>query len=50
MNHPGRKIVHYLISALVMAVGGWRRSPVLIVLGLGLVALGWSHGLLSRRR
>jgi hypothetical protein len=40
------------VSAVVLAVGGWRRSPGLIAGGLGLVALGWSHGLpsLTRRR
>jgi hypothetical protein len=38
------------VSAVVLAVGGWRRSPGLIAAGLGLVGLGWSHGLLSRGR
>ena len=37
------------VSAVTMAVGGWRRSPALIVAGLALVGLGWSHGLLPAR-
>jgi hypothetical protein len=38
------------ISAVTIAVGGWRRSPALILAGLALVGLGWSHGLLPARR
>ena len=34
------------LSAITMAVGGWRRRPALILAGAALVALGWSHGLL----
>jgi hypothetical protein len=37
------------VGAVVMAVGGRHRSPALLVAGSGLVALGWSHGLLVRR-
>jgi hypothetical protein len=38
------------LSALTIAVGGWRRSPAIILAGLALVGLGWSHGLLPARR
>ena len=38
------------VSAVVLAVGGWRRSPRLLAAGFGLVGLGWSHGLLPARR
>jgi hypothetical protein len=38
------------VSAVAVAVGGWRRSPALILAGLALVGLGWSHGLLPARR
>jgi hypothetical protein len=34
------------LSAITMAVGGWRRRPGLILAGVVLVGLGWSHGLL----
>jgi hypothetical protein len=37
------------LSAITMAVGGWRRRPSLIVAGIALVGLGWSHGLLPAR-
>jgi hypothetical protein len=37
------------LSAVTMAVGGWRRRPALIAAGLALVGLGWSHGLLPAR-
>jgi hypothetical protein len=37
------------VSAVTIAVGGWRRSPALIVAGVALVCLGWSHGLLPAR-
>jgi hypothetical protein len=36
-------------GAVAMAVGSWRRRPALIVAGLALVGLGWSHGLLRPR-
>jgi len=36
------------VSAVVTAVGGWRRRPGLIVAGYALTAVGWSHGLLVR--
>lgn len=38
------------VGALVMAVGGQRRSRGLVATGIGLVALGWSHGPLVRLR
>jgi hypothetical protein len=38
------------VSAIAIAVGGWRRSPALILAGLTLVGLGWSHGLLPSSR
>jgi hypothetical protein len=38
------------VSAVALAVGGWRRRPALILVGLALVGLGWSHGLLPARR
>jgi hypothetical protein len=36
------------VSAVVTAVGAWRRSAVLLAVGYGLTVLGWSHGLLGR--
>lgn len=36
------------VSAVVTAVGAWRRKPSLILAGLGLTALGWSNGLFAR--
>jgi hypothetical protein len=38
------------LSAVTIAVGGWRRSPALIVAGAALIGLGWSHGLLPAHR
>jgi hypothetical protein len=38
------------VGAVAVAGGGWRRSPALILAGLALVGLGWSHGLLPARR
>jgi hypothetical protein len=35
------------VSAIIIAVGGWRRRPGLILAGSALVGLGWSHGLLA---
>jgi hypothetical protein len=32
------------LSAVTIAVGGWRRSPALIVAGAALVGLGWLTG------
>jgi len=32
------------LSAVTIAVGGWRRSLALIVAGAALVGLGWSTG------
>jgi hypothetical protein len=37
-------------SAIVTAVGGWRRSPSLVAAGYALTGVGWSHGLLIRWR
>jgi hypothetical protein len=36
------------VSAVITAVGAWRRSPGLITAGYLLTALGWSHGALPR--
>jgi hypothetical protein len=36
-------------SAVVTAVGGWRRKPPLVAAGYALTAIGWSHGLLAHR-
>jgi hypothetical protein len=38
------------LSAVTIAVGGWRRSPALIVAGAALIGLVWSHGLLPAHR
>ena len=35
-------------SAIVTALGAWRRSPLLIGVGYLLTLTGWSHGVLSR--
>jgi hypothetical protein len=45
---PAMQVIR-AISAVVMAVGGWRRNPTLIATGVGLVGLGWSHGSFARR-
>lgn len=37
-------------SAVVTAVGRWRRSPPLVAAGYALTGVGWSHGLLARCR
>jgi len=39
-----------LTGDVVMAVGAWRRSSCLIVIGTLVVTAGWSHGLVSRSR
>ncbi len=45
LNHmpPSMQAVR-AVSAVLLAVGGWRRSPRLLATALALVALGWSHG------
>jgi energy-converting hydrogenase Eha subunit G len=35
------------VSAVVTAVGAWRKSRVLVGIGYALTLLGWSHGLLT---
>jgi hypothetical protein len=36
-----------LAGDAIMAVGAYRRSPRLLITGLGVVIAGWSHGLLA---
>ncbi|HEY8209272.1 MAG TPA: hypothetical protein VIG99_17410 [Myxococcaceae bacterium] len=36
-------------GAVVMALGGWWRSPALIAASVALIVLGWSRGLFVRR-
>ena len=38
-----------LAGDALMGLGAYRRNPALFVTGAAVVALGWSHGLLSQR-
>ena len=39
-----------LAGDAMVAYGAWRRRPAVVVAGVAVVGLGWSHGLLSHRR
>ena len=44
---PSMQVVRAL-GAVVLAIGGWRRSPALVGAGVALAAVGWSRGLWPR--
>ena len=45
---PPLMVALRLAGDTLMAIGAWRRRPAFIALGVLVVLVGWSHGLLPR--